>query len=889
MSNSSTIKPINFPAGKYKYEISYFGKNNEITVSSPYLLFDITTWCPQLNFVTPSDSNILGWIIYRSEQITSDTNPDNYKSICVGVVNVSNPNKFFVDPLFVVNSPKINTLPIELGKPLSFTISDSSIDKSADFMSGLYKYEFTFLGLNNLESEKSVAVLYTVNTKAPKISFSAISSASILGWKIYRSSLIPTGNNGSLYQTSLVGFLDKTQSNEFVDSFRYLNVPNSSIAESAITKPANFISGKYKYEVTYFGVDKYETNRSPPILFQINSMCPKITFDYPIDPNILGWKIYRSDLIPANNDGLTYKTFLIGYLNKSISNEFIDSLDTLSAPINSFTISDSTTTKPTSFTAGSYKYQVTFYGANNSESVKSQEIIYQINTKMPKISFATPTNPNVLGWKIYRSVLIPPGQNSSSYSTNLIGFLLISELNEFVDLLGTMPTNLYEISDSTLDKISDITSGNYKYEVEFYGPDSVLELSNNVINTTKVLPQIYNITTKMPKLTFSKSINSQILGCRIYRSSVIPSGDNGLTTPTRLVGVLNFQESNEFIDSLSNDAITTLPSAPSLLTTSSFGSRDATFFPAGGYKYHVSFFGANNSESQISAGTAIVTSSTSFRIRVTLNRPSDSSVLGWKVYRSETFVGVTSASVANNITSYKMHLVGIFYKSSSVIPTNNYVDLLNSLGNYANLPPTYAITNSDVDKPSNFISGSYRYEVSYIFGSQTRETAKLNSQIYQIGTKMPQITFTISDAQIPNILGYKIYRSDLIPVGANSSSYPTRFVGFLSPLKSNQFIDSLNPLNTFTISNSLLDIPSNFATGTYKYDISLIYSDNTETGKLESQLYSISTKIPKITFNTPIDPSIIGWKIYRSLINPQTNNSFTYQTFLVGTLFKSVL
>jgi len=514
---------------------------------------------------------------------------------------------------------------------------------------------------------------------------------------------------------------------------------------------------------------------------------------------------------------LTYKTFLIGYLNKSISNEFIDSLDTLSAPINSFTISDSTTTKPTSFTAGSYKYQVTFYGANNSESVKSQEIIYQINTKMPKISFATPTNPNVLGWKIYRSVLIPPGQNSSSYSTNLIGFLLISELNEFVDLLG------------------------------------------------------------------------KILGCRIYRSSVIPSGDNGLTTPTRLVGVLNFQESNEFIDSLSNDAITTLPSAPSLLTTSSFGSRDATFFPAGGYKYHVSFFGANNSESQISAGTAIVTSSTSFRIRVTLNRPSDSSVLGWKVYRSETFVGVTSASVANNITSYKMHLVGIFYKSSSVIPTNNYVDLLNSLGNYANLPPTYAITNSDVDKPSNFISGSYRYEVSYIFGSQTRETAKLNSQIYQIGTKMPQITFTISDAQIPNILGYKIYRSDLIPVGANSSSYPTRFVGFLSPLKSNQFIDSLNPLNTFTISNSLLDIPSNFATGTYKYDISLIYSDNTETGKLESQLYSISTKIPKITFNTPIDPSIIGWKIYRSLINPQTNNSFTYQTFLVGTLFKSVL
>ena len=107
INNSTTAKPSEFVSGVYKYEITYYGApvtvntvtTVEETIASTYKLFEITDYLPQLNFLTPIDPKIIGWNIYRSDIIPTDTDPTSIATKYVGTVAMSVVNKIFIDLL----------------------------------------------------------------------------------------------------------------------------------------------------------------------------------------------------------------------------------------------------------------------------------------------------------------------------------------------------------------------------------------------------------------------------------------------------------------------------------------------------------------------------------------------------------------------------------------------------------------------------------------------------------------------------------------------------------------------------------------------------------------------------------------------------------------------
>ncbi len=309
VTNSTTLKPANVVAGLYKYEVTYFGANNEETKAAPYVVFQISNFLPQLNFTTPSDSRILGWKIYRSDIILSGNNPNDYITNFVGTVNISSTNKNFVDTFTTFSPPKIGTLILD--PPTTFVIEDTTTDKPSTFIAGSYTYQVTYFGNNNTETIKSSAVTYTIGTKIPKITFDNPSDPNILGWKIYR-------NTGGTTETKLIGFLTKSNTNIFIDPLTFLNSPSTfTIGNSTLLKTSNFASGKYKYEVTFYGNNNIETFATS-VDFTVSTYKPKIqlgSFTNTLNLPIIGWKIYRSDIIPTGANSADYQTKLIGTVN----------------------------------------------------------------------------------------------------------------------------------------------------------------------------------------------------------------------------------------------------------------------------------------------------------------------------------------------------------------------------------------------------------------------------------------------------------------------------------------------------------------------------------------------------------------------------------------------
>lgn len=570
--NSSANKPQNFSSGIYKYEITYFSINEE-TVTSPYVLYNITSFKPELQLISPADSRILGWKIYRSALISNGVDPASVSTKFIGIVNITQMNKTFVDPLDILNPPKINTLLLD--PPVGTIIDDSDKNKPLDIVSGLYKYQVTYFGENNKETAKSDPIMFTINLKKPNLTFTLPPNSGILGWKIYRSDLIPTLADAVNYDTKLVGFynyISTSESQKFTDFVDPITPPiinslaltppsNFTIINSTESKPSLFTSGNYKYQVTFIGTNNKETAKSQSVIFNITNFKPILNFIQTSESSIIGWKIYRSDLIPSGQNQENYETKLIGI---SSLLEFRDQLGEPFIQPTDLIITNSITAKPASFNSGKYKYEITYYGTNNLESFSSQ-FIYDISTLKPQLIFRTPVDSRVQGIKIYRSKQIPVGVDPNTYSSyvsNLIGIVPLANIGtNFVDPL----ISLYDVPDgftiqtpptitTTLTKPSNFPSGNYKYAISYYGVNNIETFSSE--------PFTFNITTFKPTLRFTSLISSNIypyLGWKIYRSNLIPTGQNADNYDMTFVGIVNFSEGKtEFVDELTIPPVTNL-------------------------------------------------------------------------------------------------------------------------------------------------------------------------------------------------------------------------------------------------------------------------------------------------------------------------------------------
>ena len=184
--NSSTLKPSTFSSGLYKYEITYIGINNEETITSPYQLFNITDYLPQLNFTTPTDSRIIGWKIYRSWSETNETQANTVPTFYIATVNLSG-SSTFIDTLS--DNPPLEST-ITTSSFNYFSIINSSTLKPSTFPSGLYKYEITYIGINNTKTIALDYHLFNITNYLPQLIFTRPTDPSITGWEIYRSQII---------------------------------------------------------------------------------------------------------------------------------------------------------------------------------------------------------------------------------------------------------------------------------------------------------------------------------------------------------------------------------------------------------------------------------------------------------------------------------------------------------------------------------------------------------------------------------------------------------------------------------------------------------------------------------------------------------------------------
>ena len=119
--------------------------NNEETIVSPYKLFNITNYLPQLNFTTPTDTRITGVKIYRSPIGTSESQANTVPTFYIATVNLSGLSTF-IDTLS--DNPPLEST-ITSSSFNYFSIINSSTVKPSTFLSGLYKYEITYIDINN--------------------------------------------------------------------------------------------------------------------------------------------------------------------------------------------------------------------------------------------------------------------------------------------------------------------------------------------------------------------------------------------------------------------------------------------------------------------------------------------------------------------------------------------------------------------------------------------------------------------------------------------------------------------------------------------------------------------------------------------------------------------
>ncbi len=461
---------------------------------------------------------------------------------------------------------------------------------------------------------------------------------------------------------------------------------------------------------------------------------------------------------------------------------------------------------------GTYGYAISFY-TSSSESDISDITYINIPVVAGKKSFVIVSsipisgNKNVIGRKIYRTqlnstklLLLTTISNNTSTTYNdkindiNLGFEYMVDETVKINELASQSTTVQK----TMCRVVE-TSGKYKLVLD--GVEKTVDDNNVEKETDFKFPTDY---TQIKEIYIEEFDNPYELITN-GNFSISSNGTVKLTNPVNfssdhlywLVSNGNFKNSTKLVPSKKKAYYGSLPVSSELVP----GGISSPFIQGNTYYYYISFYSTQSGMEALPTTLTVNMSTSNKYIQINLPAIIDTKYNSWKIYRKNNTDGFYYFVKTVETMNFNIYVDSSTDVSLTVKYEEPFFYITKPINTQTiNRPDNFIVDNSTEAKPVGFTSGSYKYEITYLNTTPTidEETISSVSKIFEITKYKPVLKFTLpADSRITS---WKIYRSDLIPTGANPDNYPTKLIGTknLTDVPLREFID---PLVTQTASN----------------------------------------------------------------------------------------